>query len=110
MSFYMKEKKTDYGMSTLYRYTLRIDGFMSAMGTSLTTKAMKYEGDELLVNFNGEIRISVRDALGNSFTSDWISGDEIDKAISLEGMPASGTAVISFEMKEGTKLYSFKFN
>ncbi|MBQ3182516.1 MAG: S-layer homology domain-containing protein [Clostridia bacterium] len=110
MSFYMKDKASDRGLSTLYRYSLRIDGFMSAMGTSLTTKAMNYEGDELLVNFNGEIKISVRDTLGNIFTSQWISGNEIDKAIALEGMPANGTAVISFEMKEGTKLYSFKFN
>ena len=110
MSFYMKDKASDRGLSTLYRYSLRIDGFMSAMGTSLTTKAINYEGDELLVNFNGEIKISVRDTLGNIFTSQWISGNEIDKAIALEGMPANGTAVISFEMKEGTKLYSFKFN
>ncbi len=111
MSFYMKEKATDYGRSTLYRYTLRVDGFMSAMGTSLTTKPMTYEGDELLVNFNGEIKVSIRDSLGNSFTSDWISGDEIDKVIELgDELPTSGIAVISFEMKEGTKVYSFKFN
>ena len=39
------------------------------------------------------------------------SGDEIDKVIELgDKLPDSGTAVVSFEMKEGTKLYSFKFN
>ncbi len=111
MSFYMKEKATDYGRSTLYRYTLRVDGFMSAMGTSLTTKPMTYEGDELLLNFEGEVKVTVRDTLGNSVTSGWISGDEIDKVIELgDKLPDSGTAVVSFEMKEGTKLYSFKFN
>ena len=111
MSFYMKEKATDYGRSTLYRYTLRVDGFMSAMGTSLTTKPMSYEGDELLLNFEGEVKVTVRDTLGNSVTSGWISGDEIDKVIELgDKLPDSGTAVVSFEMKEGTKLYSFKFN
>ena len=111
MSFYMKDKTSDYGKSTLYRYTLRVDGFMSAMGTALTTKPMTYEGDELLVNFNGEIKVTVRDTAGNSVTSGWISGDEIDYAITLgDDLPDSGTAVISFEMKEGTKLYSFKFN
>ncbi len=111
MSFYMKDKTSDYGKSTLYRYTLRVDGFMSAMGTSLTTKAMTYEGNELLINFEGEIKVTVRDTKGNSVTSGWISGDEIDKAIALgDDLPDSGTAVLSFEMKEGTKLYSFKFN
>ncbi|MBR4881625.1 MAG: S-layer homology domain-containing protein [Clostridia bacterium] len=110
LSFYMKEKKSDYGTSVLYRYTLRVDGFMSAMGTALTTKPMSYEGNELLVNFEGEIKVTVRDILGNSFTSEWISGDEIDKVIALDSIPENGTAVLSFEMKEGTKLYSFKFN
>lgn len=111
MSFYMKDKASDYGKSTLYRYTLRVDGFMSAMGTSLTTKPMTYEGDELLLNFEGEVKVTVRDTKGNSVTSGWISGNEIDKVIPLgDDLPDSGTAVISFEMKEGTKLYSFKFN
>ncbi len=111
MSFYMKEKQTDYGRSTLYRYTLRVDGFMSAMGSTLITKPMTYEGNELLLNFEGEVKVTVRDTLGNSVTSGWISGNEIDKVIELgDKLPDSGTAVISFEMKEGTKLYSFKFN
>lgn len=111
LSFYMKEKKTDYGTSVLYRYTIRVDGFMSAMGSGLTTKPLAYEGDELLVNFEGEIKVTVRDTLGNTVTSEWISGNEIDKLIAFNGnLAESGTAVITFEMKEGTKLYSFKFN
>ena len=111
MSFYMKEKKTDYGISTLYRYTLRTDGFMSAMGSTLTTKPFTYEGDELLLNFEGEVKVTLRDVTGNTVTSEWIKGDEIDKIIEFNSaIPQGNAATLTFEMKEGTKIYSFKFN
>lgn len=111
ISFYMKEKKTDYGTSTLYRYTLRTDGFMSAMGNTLTTKPFTYEGDELLLNFEGEVKVTLRDVTGNTVTSEWIKGDEIDKTVEFNAaIPQGNAATLTFEMKEGTKIYSFKFN
>lgn len=111
MSFYMKEKKSDYGISTLYRYTLRTDGFMSAMGSTLTTKPFTYEGDELLINFEGEIKVTLRDITGNIVTSEWIQGDEIDKVVEFNSaIPQGNAATLTFEMKQGTKLYSFKFD
>lgn len=111
MSFYMKEKASDRGISTLYRYTLRTDGFMSATGTTLTTKPFTYEGDTLLVNFEGEIKVTLRDITGNIVTSEWISANEIDKVIEFDSaIPQGNAATLIIEMKEGTKLYSFKFD
>ncbi len=107
MSFYMKERS---GVPTLYRYTLRTDGFMSAMGTSLTTKPFTYKGDTLELNFEGEVKITMTNTEGVSVTSEWLAGDEIAKIIEFDGELPEGECILSFEMKEGTKLYSFKFN
>ncbi len=107
MSFYMKERTS---VPTLYRYTLRTDGFMSAMGTSLTTKPFTYKGDSLELNFQGEVKVTMTDAEGNSVTSEWITGDEIAKTVEFDGELPGGECTLRFEMKEGTKLYSFKYN
>lgn len=110
MSFYMKEKSHGGGVPALYRYTLRADGFTSAMGTALTTKPLSYKGESLELNFAGEVRVTVTNGDGVSVTSDWISGDEIAKTVEFNGDLPVGEATLTFEMKEGTKLYSFKFN
>ncbi|MBR4881624.1 MAG: exo-alpha-sialidase, partial [Clostridia bacterium] len=107
MSFYMKEKSS---VPTLYRYTLRVDGFTSAMGTKLTTKPLNYEGESLEVNFEGEIKVTVTGADGSSVTSEWIKGDEIAKTIEFNGELPEGDSILTFEMRQGSKLYSFKFN
>lgn len=110
MSFYMKEKSHSGGVPMLYRYTLRIDGFMSAMGTSLTTKPFKYKGEGLEINFEGEVKVTMAGVDGNSVTSQWIKGDEIARTVEFNGELPEGECRLFFEMKEGTKLYSFKFN
>ena len=107
MSFYMKHKDS---VPTLYRYTLRVDGFTSAMGTRLTTKPFTYKGESLELNFNGELKVTMTNAEGHTVTSDWISGDEIAETVKFNGELPTGESVLTFEMKEGTKLYSFKFN
>ena len=107
MSFYMKEKAS---VPVLYRYTLRTDGFTSAMGTSLTTKPFNYKGESLELNFTGEVRVTMTNAEGVSITSDWLIGDEIAGTVGFDGELPEGECTLYFEMKEGTKLYSFKFN
>ncbi len=107
MSFYMKEKAS---VPVLYRYTLRTDGFTSAMGTALTTKPFNYMGESLELNFSGEIRVTMTNAEGVSVTSDWLTGDEIACVADFDGELPEGECTLYFEMKEGTKLYSFKFN
>ncbi|MBR4880879.1 MAG: hypothetical protein IKU19_03035 [Clostridia bacterium] len=110
MSFYMKEKSHGSGVPTLYRYTMRADGFTSAMGTTLTTKTLDYKGESLEVNFCGEIKVTLTDTDGSSVTSEWIKGDEIAGIIEFNGTLRGGRSILTFELKEGTKLYSFKFN
>ncbi|MBR6513381.1 MAG: hypothetical protein IKT46_00975 [Clostridia bacterium] len=110
MSFYMKEKSHGSGVPTLYRYALRTDGFTSAMGTTLTTKPLTYKGESLELNFAGEIKVTATGADGSSVTSEWIKGDEIAKIIEFNGELPEGQSTLTFELKEGTKLYSFKFN
>lgn len=109
MSFYMKEKSHGNGVPILYRYTLRTDGFMSAMGTSLVTKPFTYKGESLELNFEGEVRVTMTGADG-SVTSEWLTGDEIARAVEFNKELPEGECTLSFEMKEGTKMYSFKFN
>ncbi len=107
MSFYMKGRD---GVPTLYRYTLRTDGFTSAMGTSLVTKPLTYKGDSLELNFVGEVRVTATGADGSSVTSKWLKGDEVSAKVDFDGKLPQGQVTLSFEMTEGTKLYSFKFN
>ncbi len=110
MSFYMKEKSHGGGVPTLYRYTLRADGFTSAMGSTLTTKPFTYKGDSLELNFTGEVRVTMTGKDGVSVVSQWLTGDEIAKTVEFNGDLPTGECTLTFEMKEGTKLYSFKFN
>lgn len=110
ISFYMKEKSHGSGVPTLYRYTLRTDGFMSAMGTTLTTKPLSYKGESLELNFAGEVRVTMSNAEGQTVTSEWIKGDEIARTVEFDGELPKGSVTLTFEMKENTKIYSFKFN
>lgn len=107
ISFYMKEKN---GVPALCRYTLRIDGFTSAMGSVLTTKPFSYEGKSLELNFEGEVKVTMTGTDGTSVTSEWLTGDEIARTVEFNGELPKGEATLTFEMKECTKLYSFKFN
>ena len=111
ISFYMDEYDSSKKCDVLYRYTVRIDGFMSAGGTNLVTKPLTFEGDSLELNFSGEMRVTVADFNGNSVTSEWMNCDEISKYVDLDLSSYRSKAVtLNFEMKKGTKLYSFKFN
>ena len=111
ISFYMDEYSSSKKCDVLYRYTVRIDGFMSAMGTKLTTKAISFEGRELEINYEGEMKVTISDFGGRTLSTDWFSGDEISKVLDLKLSKFEGKAVtLTFEMKEGSKLYSFKFN
>lgn len=110
MSFYMKEKTNGSGAAMLYRYTLRTDGFTSVMGNVLVTKPFTYKGESLELNFEGEIKVTVTGADGTTASSEWMSGNEVAGAVGFDGSLPKGECRLTFEMKEGTKLYSFKFN
>ena len=118
MSLYMKEPKS--GVMTLYRYTLPLDGFRSANGTSasnkLVTKFLETNGTSLAINYEtsngGAIRVSATDVFGNKVTSDWMSGSGADVNVTFNGTLASlsGDLIkLTFEL-DNAKLYSYKFN
>ena len=77
---------------------------------------MDITGDELEVNFKtglgGKIRVTMTDEYGNSTSSDWFSGDEIEKVIDFGGAlkALNGQSVkLTFELYNAD-LYSFMFN
>ncbi|MBE6572903.1 MAG: hypothetical protein E7652_00750 [Ruminococcaceae bacterium] len=111
ISFYMDEYDASKKCDILYRYTVRIDGFMSAQGNTLITKPIIFSGDSLEINYSGTMNVTVADFNGNSITTGWFTGDEITKNLNLDLLAYEGKEVtVTFEMKNGTKLYSFKFN
>lgn len=111
ISFYMDEYSASKKCDVLYRYTVRIDGFMSASGTRLVTKPISFEGDSLEINYEGEMKVTVSDFGGRSVSTDWFDGNDISRVLDLKLSEFEGKAVtVTFEMKEDTKLYSFKFN
>ena len=113
--------------SRLRRYTLRIDGFVSAHAKrdqgELVTKPFTFTGRRLSLNFGtsaaGVLRIELRDASGKpipGFTeadSDLLYGDSLDRTASWKGKSSVSTLAgkpirIRFVMSE-TDVYSWKF-
>ncbi|CAK7031083.1 MAG: hypothetical protein PETM_01282 [Petrimonas sp.] len=115
-------------MNVLRRYTLRLDGFVSASapmsGGELITKPLIFDGDKLLLNFStsaaGEVKVELQDINGkpiSGFTLDdcestfgdtterivyWKNGADVSK---LKGKSIR----IRFFMKDAD-IYSFKFS
>ena len=108
-----------------YRYTQRLDGFVSldagpATGTA-TTLPLKFQGNKLVLNIKatGSARVAVTDKNGKVIPGfdfddcDRITGDFIEKTVtwkSGKGLKAlQGKAVrLRFQM-QNAKLYSFEF-
>ena len=120
---------THYSQPTnhLARYTLRIDGFVSASGPyqggELITKPLKFSGDKLVLNFEtsaaGGIRVEIQDAEGKPIPgytldeSNELIGNEIERAASwkngddvsrLSGKPVRLRFVI-----QDADLYALRF-
>ncbi|MBQ7160644.1 MAG: S-layer homology domain-containing protein [Clostridia bacterium] len=121
LSLYMKEKAS-YGEdeTVLYRYSLRLDGFVSLDGGEETktarTTPLSFAGEKLLVNFKtgeeGKVVVRIADEYGNVIESEPLTGDETDgEATFAEGAVASmqsKTVTVTFELTDA-ELYSFKF-
>jgi hypothetical protein len=126
MSLYANQ---NYGQPTshLRRYSLRTDGFVAVhapySGGTLITKPVRFEGDELTVNFStsaaGGVRIEVQTSEGQpvpGFALDdcqELIGNEIDRVVrwrngsdvrSLAGKPVR----LKFALKDA-ELFSFQF-
>ena len=105
----------------LYRYSLRLDGFVSRTSTlkpqMLVTKPFVYEGKELEINFEtsalGYMKFKLRANDGTELWSKEVMGNKVDRIVGFEnGTPAdlSGKEVVmEIEMSDAS-IYSFKFN
>jgi len=111
----------------LRRGTLRTDGFVSVnagyAGGELITKPLRFEGDELIINYAtsaaGSVRVEVQDEDGRPLPGHTLAesaelyGDEIEQVVSWEkGSDVShavGAAIrLRFAMKDAD-LYSIRF-
>jgi hypothetical protein len=89
---------------------LRRDGFASMDGPGeLTTRPVKFNGEHLFVNLNGELRVEVLDRDGRALTaSEPVSGDETKQRVELAGLAelAGKPVKFRFHVAEGS-LYAF---
>ena len=120
ISMYVKKNHWMEVPEDLYRYTMRIDGFVSYHATYkpqvLTTKPFIYDGDELIINFStsaiGYLYIKIKDEDGNEINSYEIFGDKIDRKVGfMDGSPSqlkSKPVVMEIKMSDAD-IYSFKF-
>jgi hypothetical protein len=127
LSFYVSEAGRQENGNRLRRYTLRIDGFVSVnaplAGGELVTKPLRFEGNQLEINFStsaaGSVRVEIQDANGDPIPGFTLAdcneqfGDEIDRVVSwkqgtdlsaLSGKPLR----LRVELKDAD-LYSFQF-
>ena len=126
LSLYAGESYWTGDSSELRRYTLRIDGFVSAWapfsGGTLITKPLVFEGNKLTLNFStsaaGGIRVELQTADGKpvpGFSLDdcqEVFGDELQRTVSFSGgdlAELSGRPVrLRFVMRDAD-LFSFQF-
>ena len=104
----------------LFRYTMRIDGFVSYNATYkpqiLTTKPFVFEGDELYINFStsaiGYMYIKIKDENGKEINSYELFGDKIDRQVGFkDGTPSQfkGIPVVMEITMSDADIYSFIF-
>lgn len=127
LSLYVTESYWKGNASALRRYTLRIDGFVSASasmkGGEIITKPVIFEGNKLNLNFSssaaGEILVEIQDINGNpldKYSLDEcapVFGDSLERAVTWKsGSDLSGISGkpvrIRFFIKDAD-LYSFRF-
>lgn len=128
-SFYVTEAAHQPGgAKRVRRHTLRIDGFVSLQanlsGGEALTKALKFEGNKLELNFSssavGDIRVEIQDMLGqpiDGFALDdchEIWGDDLERTVSWEcGFDISSLSGQPIRLRfviRDADLFSFKFN
>ena len=99
LSFYATESYWTGNSSELRRYTLRLDGFVSAeapaRGGELITKPVRFQGAHLYLNFStsaaGSLRVEIQDVDGvpqPGFALDdcaHVFGDSIERRVAWEG-------------------------
>jgi hypothetical protein len=127
LSLYASESYWTGPSSAVRRYTLRLDGFVSAnapmSGGELITRTLTFSGKELLINFStsaaGGIQVEIQDASGTplpGFALDDcppVFGDAIERKVTWKGGGdvgrVAGRAVrLRFVLRD-VDLYAFQF-
>jgi hypothetical protein len=127
LSLYASEDYWTGTSSRLRRYTLRMDGFVSAQaglaGGELVTKPITFDGAELQLNFStsaaGSIRVEIQDADGapiDGFSLNdalGVIGDDLDRpALWKSGTDVSELAGRPVRLRfvlSDADLYAFRF-
>jgi hypothetical protein len=96
----------------IFRSRLRIDGFVSVDGGTLTTKPLLLEGETLRVNSAGPIAVAVLDGEGKVLGEANIKGDSIRNDVTFSGKPLGHLAShkpvrLQFAVGPKGRLYSF---
>ena len=127
LSIYASESYWTGTSNILRRYTLRMDGFVSAYapmnGGELITKNLIFEGNKLMLNFSssaaGDIKVEIQDDTGKPFPGFALEdcppvfGDSIERKVfwnngSDLSMLEGKTVRLRFVLRD-TDLYSFQF-
>ena len=69
----------------IFRARLRVDGFVSVSGGTLTTRPLAFEGDALFLNGRGPIRVAALNAEGQILAEADVAGDSLHHPVRFEG-------------------------
>ena len=127
ISLYATEGYWEGAFTSFRRYTLRMDGFVSARaplsGGEVVTKPLKFDGARLEMNLAtsaaGSVRVEIQDTEGKPIPGYALNdcqpqfGDQLDRVVSWKSgtdvSQLSGTPVrLRFELKDAD-LYAFQF-
>ncbi len=127
ISLYATEGYWEGSFTSFRRYTLRVDGFVSAQapyrGGELVTKPLTFDGSRLEINFStsaaGSVRVELQDTEGKPIPNYSLAdchpqyGDQLARVVSWKsgtdvGHLADQPVRLRFELKDAD-LYSFQF-
>jgi hypothetical protein len=127
LSFYSSEGAWTGDSNALRRHTLRLDGFVSIHGKwkggTMTTKPIRFQGDQLELNFAtsaiGKIRVAIQSVDGDSIDGfrledcSEVFGDSVSRKVDWNGNTSVSSlsnkpVQLVFEITDGD-LYSYQF-
>lgn len=127
LSLYAGESYWTGNSSELRRYTLRLDGFVSAhapmAGGELVTRPVRFEGGKLALNFAtsaaGAVRVELQDPAGKPLPGFALAdcppifGDTVDRVVEWKGTPdlakVAGRPVRMRFVLNDAHVYAFQF-
>jgi hypothetical protein len=127
LSLYATESYWTGKSSLLRRYSLRLDGFVSAKaplsGGEVVTKPIVFSGKELVLNFAssaaGDVRVEIQDEAGKAMTGFALEdcppvfGDSVERVVSWKGggdvsALAGKTVKLRFVLRDA-EVFSYQF-